>query len=389
MTTHLEIETLSNDNGKSLFRSQRVRLNGKEAVTPLKALDPTKFRLNTCLNDGALGLNEIYKRMGSDIVERLQDDSNEHDRFSATMSNLTRRGNPDGMNVCILKFAAKRSNPFPLEKEIEVLTDVAHSFSDITPIPMVDAKIDSSNFPKYLDYQQTCHDTIEELNSKPIMGMLPNLPRALYLKLLEFYIERQVTTFCMDFGGRTPNHLKIRPILRYLKTRGLLDKTLIYGINARPGKTIKNTNVIPSKDFISYGFGLDALGENHEGLKRPREFFDRMKKAIDQQQKNRKRIFIKSDYGYYKTSTKDEISSMYPSDTGVKLDDILHDSQNRQQKLFNMEQQSLEAGVIRDRLNSLDGNETVLEYIEEKARIKNEIRHLKVASKSVLQRLLI
>ncbi len=389
MTTHLEIETLSNDNGKSLFRSQRVRLNGKEAITPLKALDPARFRLNTRLNDGALGLNEIYKKMGPDSVERLQNDSSEHDRFSAMMANLTGRGSPRGVNICVLKFAAKRSNPFPIKKEIEVLTDVAHSFSDITPIPMVGARIDVSNFPKYLDCLRTCHDTIEELNSKPIMGMLPNLPRALYSKLLEFYIERQIFAFCFDFGGRTPNHLKLRPILRHLKTKGILDKTLIYGINARPGRALKNTNVIPSKDFISYGFGLDALGENHEGLRRPREFFEKMKRAVDKQQENRKRIFIKSDYGYYKTNTKDEISSMYPNDTGVKLDDILHDSQNNQQKLFNMEQQSLEAGTIRGRLNSLDGNETVLEYVREKTRIKNEIKHLEVASKSVLQRVLI
>ena len=64
MTTHLEIETLSNDNGKSLFRSQRVKLNGKEAITPLKALDPAKFRLNTRLNDGALDSMRCTKEWG-------------------------------------------------------------------------------------------------------------------------------------------------------------------------------------------------------------------------------------------------------------------------------------------------------------------------------------
>ena len=49
-----------------------------------------------------------------------------------------------------------------------------------------------------------------------------------------------------------------------------------------------------------------------------------------------------------------------------------------------MEQQSLEVGTIRERLNSLDGNETVLEYVREKARIKNEIRHLEVTGLSVV-----
>ena len=114
-----------------------------------------------------------------------------------------------------------------------------------------------------------------------------------------------------------------------------------------------------------------------------------MKKAVNQQQTNKKRIFIKSDYGYYKTSTKEEIFSIYPHDTGIKLDDILHDPQNKQQKLFNMEQQSLEANTIRTRLNSLDSNESILEYIGEKTRIKNEIQHLKNASKNANQSLLV
>ena len=114
-----------------------------------------------------------------------------------------------------------------------------------------------------------------------------------------------------------------------------------------------------------------------------------MKRAVNKQQENRKRIFIKSDYGYYKTSTKDEISSMYPNDTGSSSTTYYTIHKNNQQKLFNMEQQSLEAGTIRERLNSQDGNETILEYIREKTRIKNEIRHLEVASKSVLQKVLI
>lgn len=388
MTTHLEIETVSNDNNKSLFRSQRVRSNGKEAVTPLKALDPTKFRTKIRLNMDALGFNEIYKKIDSDSIARLQNDSNEHDRFSRVMLNLSEKNQPSDLNVCLVKFSSKKT-PFPSKTEIEFLTDVAHSFSDITPIPMIDKKIEISNFSKYLDCLRSCYNTIEELNNKPIMGTLPNLPAILYPKLLEFYIERQISAFCFDFSGGTPHHLKLRPVMRYLKTNGLLDKTLIYGINAKPGKALKNTNIIPSKDFIAYGFGLDILGENHVGLKLPREALEKMKKAIGEQQANKKRIFIKSNYGYYKTSIEKEISNLYPSDTGIKLHDILDDSSQTQQKLFNMEQQSLEAGKIRERLNSLDGNETILTYIEKKAQIKSELKHFETASKSISQQILI
>lgn len=168
-----------------------------------------------------------------------------------------------------------------------------------------------------------------------------------------------------------------------MNSKKILDKTLIYGVNAKPGRVLKNTIVIPSKDFVAYGFGLDVLGESHIGLKRPKEFFEKMKKAIDAQQQNKKRIFIKSDYGYYKTNSKSDVESIYPKDTTIKLEKILTDDQKVFQKLFNMEQQAIEAGEIRKRLGELDSKETILNYIKKKSQIQKEIKHLESGPKSI------
>ena len=385
MTTHLEIEPLSNDNGKSLFRSLRIRTNGKEITTPVKALNPTKFRDGVSLNRDAFGFNETYKKIDADKIARLLTDTYEHDRFSAEMSNLHRRKHPTDLSICVLKFASDKPNRFPSMKEVELLTDVAHSFSDITPIPLLGFKIDLSNFSAYLEYLQLCYDTIEELNNKPIMGVLPRIPRELYSKLLEFYVKKQISSFCLDFDGQTPNDLKLRPILRYFNTNRILDQTLIYGINARPGKMLKNTNVIPSKDFIAYGFGLDILGESHVGPKLPKGYFEKLRRAAVNQQVNKKRIFIKADYGYYKTSSSNEILDFYPDDTSIKLEDILHDSQPIMEKLFNMEQQSLEANNIKNGLSTLDSNETILTYVGKKVRIKKELPRFQMAARFASQ----
>lgn len=382
MTTYLEIEPLSNDNGRSLFRSQRIKLNGKEVITPLKAVNPAKFRSTISLNNKAYGFNEIYRKLNADKISTLQKDSNEHDRFSRKLTNLARKAQPNDLSICFVTFSSKPKR-FPSKKEIEFLTDVSNSFSDITPVPIIDVKIDDSNFSEYLEHLQLCHDTIEELNNKPIMGVLPNLPRELYPKILDFYLDKQISSFCFDFDGSTPNHLKLRPIMRYFNTKKILDDVLIHGINARPGKILKNTNVIPSKDFIAYGFGLDILGERHVSPKLPKEFFENMKKAVNQQQGNKKRIFIKSDYGYYKTDIREDISERYPNDTKIKLDDILHESQQIWQDLFNMEQQSIETGRIRVMLNSMDRNDTILDYLKEKTQIKNELKHLESGPKNI------
>ncbi|MEW6043077.1 MAG: hypothetical protein AB1608_02330 [Thermoproteota archaeon] len=98
---------------------------------------------------------------------------------------------------------------------------------------------------------------------------------------------------------------------------------------------------------------------------------------------------MKTDYGYYKTSAKEDIRGLYPSDTQIKLDNIINDPQTTWQKLFNMEQQAIEADTIRRRLNSLDRNETILDYIKKKTQIQKEIKHLESGLKSISQQILI
>lgn len=383
MTTHLDIETVSDDNQKSLFRSQRVKLSGKSAVTPFRVLDPSKFRTDADLNRKAFGFNEIYKEINSERIGLLQKSAIEHDRFDRELVNLSRRGQNSDLGICLVKFVSKGTNPFPVAKEIEFLTDVSHSYSDVTPLPLIDARIDESNFQRYLTFVKSSLDAIEELNQKPIMGVLPNIPRELYPKLLDFYFKNDINAFCFDFNGQTPDHLKLRPILRHLNKNKALGKSLIYVVNAKPGRVLKNSIIIPSKDFIAYGFGLDILGESHVGLRRPKEFFEKMKSALATQQANKKRIFIKSDYGYYKTSEKSEVESVFPPDTKISLDRILGDDQKTWQKLFNMEQQAVEAAEIRKRLGELDPKETILDYVKEKTQIQKEMKHLQNGPKSI------
>ena len=105
-----------------------------------------------------------------------------------------------------------------------------------------------------------------------------------------------------------------------------------------------------------------------------------MKMAIYQQQQNKKRIFIKSDYGYYQTNMKG-LDSVYPDDTRIRLTNIITNPRKTWQKLFNMEQQALEATEIRKRLNELKSSDTLLEYVKDKTQVVKEVKHLQLASK--------
>ena len=202
---------------------------------------------------------------------------------------------------------------------------------------------------------------------------------------LDYYIDQNINTFCFDFNGKTPDPLKLRPVLRYLKQKKILDVSLIYGLNSKPGRLLKNTNIIPSKDFIAYGFGLDVLGGTHSAPKLPKEFFEKMKKAIAKNQSNKKRLFIKKDYGYYKIDKKSEIEKVFPDDTSVSLAKIFSDNNKVWQQLFNMEQQAIEAGEIRRRLGELGQNESVVEYIKTKNQIQKEVKSILTAHKAMVK----
>ena len=99
----------------------------KDATTPFKALDPSKFRFDVLLNRNAFGFNEIYKELDTQKIALLQQNSGDLDRFAREMKNTSSKGQSADITVCLIKFISKKSDPFPNRKEIEFLTDVAHS----------------------------------------------------------------------------------------------------------------------------------------------------------------------------------------------------------------------------------------------------------------------
>lgn len=104
MTTNLEIENISADNQKSLFRSQRIKLGGKVATTPFRSLDRSKFRSDVPLNKDAFGFNELYRELDSQRITSLQRDSNKLDRFARELKNASRKGQTSDLTICVYKY---------------------------------------------------------------------------------------------------------------------------------------------------------------------------------------------------------------------------------------------------------------------------------------------
>ena len=372
------------------YRSQEIKANGKTVVTPIKAIDPGRMHISVSINSNAQRINELYAGLSKEKISNY---------ISGSDSTLTYRlnyvqkkfQNPvKEIQLCFLEF---KNDMLPTQKEIEYMTDQAYIFSDITPLPMLSncvARVSNisyegnkktftpndAKFQRIKKYLIDAIDTIGQLNNKPIMGFVPDL-RYYFDELVKVYADRGINAFYFDAHLSNPITLQgsLRAFMRELNNHGILEKSFIHMINPSPGRGIKDSSIIPAKDILGFGLGVDSLGDRHMRLVLSKETIENMKKNPD----NRSRLFNKNSYGYLKTSEKKEIEEFYPNDSGVDISKFLISGKPelKIQNAFNAEQLALESSRLKDNLVQ---SRSILKYIDEKQHVKkDDIKILKRA----------
>lgn len=379
MAPDLQIETLSDDNKRSAFRSQRIRIASTTVLTPTRVLEPQRLQQSAPVDLRNFGLGELYREVnGTQLSSCLRDNAYLGD-LDSRLRQLSRRAPAGSPRLCFVKFAPDRTLPWPDRAGVNLLSDVAHSFSDIVPLPTVGGDYDLESAGRVIAFQRACYDSVERLNNKPVMGALPILPREALVKLLDFYLDKGLRAFYVDFSGTMPDPLKLRPILARLNERKILGKSLIYGLNARPGRLLRNADAILSRDFIAFGYGLDCLGGRHFRVfvPGPKALTGRLKQTADLRTENRRRLFARKDYGYHRADKESAVRALYPKDSKVPISTLLSDDYSKFGPLFNMEQQAIEAAHLARRLSELGRAESILDYVASKPLAKSEIPKLK------------
>lgn len=368
------------------YRSLIIKANNKTLETPIKAIDYNKLDSSIQLSRKVSGLNEFYLGLTHDkIFKELQGDST----VAYAQNSFKRRiRNPDSeLQICFFEY---KDENFPKEKEIGFMVDQAYVYSDLTPIPLlsnfkdrvsnITIKKDSkgkekkeyspseTKWEEFIDYLSDVIETIEQKNNKPIMGYIPNY-RLFFKELIQFYDKKGINTFYFDANGSSPITLQstIHNLLRELNSQEKLDNCFIHMINHSYGKAYKDSTVIPAKDILGFGLGIDSLGEKHKQMKLNKELAEKMKKNPD----NRSRLFNKNSYGYIKTNQTETIRQFYPNDSGIDIDFFLTKTKpsSKIQNSFNVEQLALEALRLKDRISE---ERQVLKYIEKKKDLKQE-----------------
>lgn len=375
-----EARIKSSPDNELQYRSQTVIANNKTLVTPVKSIDPKHIETSIKISKQVTGLNEMYSGFTS---KKISDHINEKDKSAYYLLNSVEKSlNPKDMQLCFLEY---KEEEFPSKKEIEFLTDLAYVHSDVTPIPMLSSFTDrivitkivdgkkqhspnDSVFRKFLKYLSDAVETIQQLNNKPIMGYIPDY-RFYFDELVEFYVKRGINTFYYDAHLSNPITLQssLRALLRELNNQETLEHSFVHMLNPGYGRASKDSAIIPAKDILGFGLGVDGIGERHMKRVFNKQLAEYMKKNPD----NRARLFDKDSYGYLKTSDKSEIQKFYPNDSGIDIANFLTGKKpsDKLQNSFNVEQLALESSRLRDRLNS---SKSVLDYITKKTNIKED-----------------
>lgn len=370
------------------YRSQEIKANNKTVITPVKAIDLSNIHQTANINKNVEYINELYAGLSKEKISKHMTGSDMSLVYKLNQATARFQNPTIDMQFCFLEFKYMEQ---PTHKEIEYATDQAYVYSDITPLPMLSnfrermANVTTSGnqkkyfpndgkFARFKKYLVDCIETIEQLNNKPIMGYVPDY-RYYFDKLVKIYADKGINTFYYDAHLSNPITLNgaLRAFMRELNKQGILEKSFVHMINPGPGRGIKDSAMVPAKDILGFGLGIDSLGDRHMRPKFAPKVLENMKKNPD----NRYRLFIKSSYGYLKTSEKKEIETHYPNDSRIDISEFLRPGKPDRsiQNAFNVEQLALESEHLKKRLVQ---SRPILQYINKKSDInKNDVKILR------------
>ncbi len=338
MNTIIKLKKLDDN---LLFKQVEIKTGDKSIITPIKAGYP---------KNPLEGVNEIFRKFTLQSLNKCISD----EQSERTINSKLDVQKTNSINFLHVDYADIK---IPEQKHIEALSDIQYENSDIviTPIwSVITRRLNGINLlGNFINLTNKYIEIIKTLNHKGIIGTIPSrMPRQFLNKILKNYYDQGVTSFVIDFDGRSigTNRSWIRNLFRIMRNDlDILDKTFLYSINSNEGKFMKNKKSILAKDFMSAGFGIDIIGLNHLPPRMSTEVWKRIK---ENRQENTFRVFNRNTYGYDKKE-KEGLSNL-----GI--------SNREDLKKFNSSEQHKETSVLRKNLTE---NNTLEPYIRTKPQV--------------------
>jgi len=358
------------------YTHKLVKIKNKRFETPIKAVNLNYFYPNIPVAHNTF-VEEIYKSFDNEILNNLSNDSKYGEYKEKFNHNLKRVLNNSSHENPLIFLPAL--NTFKLSDDGLMYLVLTQRYSDFYVVPtlqrarsLITEQGDAGVFNKYyIPLVKKYLKNAYEMNiEKTVMGSIPvTLPISQIRKLLNIYLENDVTSFLIDLQGRVPFTVfqeltLIQEILqKYSKNND--EDTFIHATNVNVGRMSKKRNEILAYDALSFGLGIDSIGDNHLGGGGGRQEF-------------RLRLFSKDEYAYCRVEEGSNFEDIYPNDSKVPMDYFINESRDykkiKAQKMINYEQMGIETRNIIKEIDS----QTVAEYIKEKPMVMRDSNKVKL-----------
>lgn len=392
-----------------------IGIGQKHIDTPCRALilkdSTSESRL--IKNTPVRGINEIYKKLTKEKIEQIDGDKKQLEEFGKSLRYVFER--PEAakeLNLLIFSYENRdpkdksSTNYLPSQKEIEYLCGiVAHPLTDVVIPPRV-AGISGE---KYLQFLKAFFENMNSyMTNPPLVGFLPLLARSEFIQLTEFYFNKGISSYVMDFEGRNPldNYLLVGLAHRLSDKidKEYKEDTFIHAFNVPFTKIKQKIDATPAKDIMSFVIGFDSYGTSHIPQKMPLHVIEKLKERkashahalgygssssthLGEEPFEIFRIFNRGDYGYYRNDLPNlEQIVADASPTSIQLSNVSDTklSEHKQRafrKAFNVERQGLEAVELRQHISE----NGIPKHLEQKRYARDSLRMISRLSQSSME----
>lgn len=369
-----EIVSVQKEDSSLIARNATLKIGAKQVFMPCRAFHLTTRKECESLSITNLdirGLNEIYRRLKYNTLQRLQEDVSYQEQFNASIINSLRKIPWEGELILLfVEYDSKKQ--VPLHNQVEYLFDLLHSFPVDFLIPPILHDISPT---KYLDFLKIFFQISRSYNKKPMFGLIPYGSHRDLAMILDFYLDEGITLFAMDLKGRHPLLLspqlgmvtrKLQELQREYNRNGYL-----HGLNVGSGRALRKSAIAPAKDILSFFSGFDSFGASHVPLKLTPDLYRRLGTHTKIPPI---RFFNRNDYGYYredvinikKIFTRNDLTFDFDS-----LDRVRSKNEKRAfQRVINAKEQGLEAKIIQQKLRE----EELKKHLETKSQVRREMK---------------
>ncbi|MDR3282433.1 MAG: hypothetical protein LBS92_02340 [Candidatus Methanoplasma sp.] len=239
---------------------------------------------------------EIYRKIYPATIHKCLNSTDYNTKYCGGLERQLSFGD---FNTLIMEYNGKEIPTGPM---IAQLADLQYTHTDAIVTPSwysIVGNTGSSKAERYIELSDKYCEAAMFRNSKPILASIPqSLPPGDIDRVVKFYMDKDITSFIVDSGSRTPNKgTWLRTLLRAVSAYNVEDESLLYSVNAFQGISQKSTKHTEAKDFLGFNVGFDILGGKYVA-KGSADYYNRIKTSSETVAKQ----FHRSTYKYESVS---------------------------------------------------------------------------------------